>query len=204
MQFQGDRMTRKMIFSLIAFIGMAVSGMAASDPKPSVGIVNFTTCMTESKLGQQEQSSFESLKTQMSTLLEDTEKQINELATKFNDADYMDGLSPDAEEVMKNKFTTLNEEMNRYQNQYYQVLNQANMKIVQSLGASIQTASSSVASSKKLSMVMNKEACFYAAPTLDVTNLVIAEMDKTFEKMQVSTEAPAAPAKTTSTKAKKG
>ena len=34
---------------------------------------------------------------------------------------------------------------------------------------------------KKLMMLVNKDACFYCIPTLDVTNLIIAEMDKSFE-----------------------
>jgi len=137
--------------------------------------------MTESKMGKQEQASFESLKDQMSSLLEDTEKQLNELTSKFNDPEYMDGLSPDGEEELKTKFQMLNEEMSRYQNQYYQVLNQANTKVVQSMSSRIQEAAEKVAKSRKLSMVINKEACFFYTSGLDVTNFVIAELDRTFE-----------------------
>ncbi len=174
-------MIRKTLLSTLVILGLCAGGFAA-EPKPSVGVVNFNNCMTDSKLGKQEQSSFDALKNQMTSLLEDTEKQTNEIAAKFNDAEYMDGLSPEAEEEMKNKFRGLNEEMNRYQNQYYQVLQQANMKIMQTIGAGIQEASEKVAKDKRLNMVMSKEACFFAAPTLDVTNFVVAEMDKTFEQ----------------------
>jgi len=174
-------MLRKIRFLTLAMLALATSAFAAAEPKSSVGVVNFATCMAESKLGQQEQASFESLKTQMGSLLEDTEKQINEIAAKFNDPEYMDGLSPEAEDELKNRYRGLNEEMSRYQNQYYQVLNQANMKIVQAMGAKIQDAAQNVASKQKLTMVMNKEACFFVTPTLDVTNLVIAEMDRIFE-----------------------
>lgn len=144
------------------------------------GIVNFGTCISDSKLGKQEQSSFESLKKQMTTLLEDTEKQLNELSTKFNDPEYLDGLSPEAEEELKVKFRTLSEELNRYQNQYYQVMNQANMRIMQTMSTSINNASEKVGKDKKLSMVINKDACFYFTPTLDVTQLVVIEMDKNY------------------------
>ncbi len=173
-------MIRKALFALFVVFGLS-TGAFASEAKSSVGIVNFTNCMTDSKTGKQEQASFESLKTQMTSLLEDSEKQLTELSTKFNDPEYMDGLSPEAEEEMKVKFRSLSEEMNRYQNQYYQVLNQANMKIVQTMGAHIQEASEQVAKNKKLTVVMNKEACFFHAAALDVTGLVIAEMDKAFE-----------------------
>jgi outer membrane protein len=145
-----------------------------------VGIVNFGTCVADSKIGKQEQSSFESLKKQMTTLLEDTEKQLNEMSAKFNDPDYLDGLSPEAEEELKVKFRTLNEELGRYQNQYYQVMNQANMRIVQTMSTNIAAASEKVAKDKKLTMIVNKDACFYFSPALDVTSLVVAEMDKNF------------------------
>ncbi|NGX39335.1 MAG: hypothetical protein KR126chlam1_00661 [Chlamydiae bacterium] len=175
-------MTRKFFLSFFTLIAFCTAGFAAADAQSSVGVVNFAKCMTESKLGKQEQASFESLKTQMTSLIDDTEKQINVMAEKFNDDDYMDGLSPDAEEEMKSKFRLLNDEMNRYQNQFYQVMNQANMKLVQSMGASIQEASTKVAAEKKLTMVINDEACFFSAPTLNVTQLVITEMDKGFDK----------------------
>lgn len=175
-------MIRKTIFSVLAILGLCTGGFAASELKSSVGVVNFSSCVSDSKLGKQEQAAFESIKGQMTSLLEDTEKQLNELAAKFNDAEYMDGLSPEAEEEMKNKFRTLNEEMNRYQNQYYQVLQQANMKMMQTIGTGIQEASEKVAKDKKLNMVMSKEACFFTAPTLDVTNFIIAEMDLAYEQ----------------------
>jgi len=152
----------------------------AAESAQSFGVVNFGTCVSDSKLGIQEQASFEALKKQMASLLEDTEKQLNDLTAKFNDPDYLDGLSPEAEEELKNKFRSLNEDLNRYQNQYYQVMNQANMRIVQTLSNGINTASEKVAKDKKLSVVFNKEACFYYTPALDVTKLVIAEMDKAF------------------------
>ena len=166
----------KYVFGAVATL-LAGSLSAAEN----YGIVNFSTCVTDSKLGKQEQGNFEGLKKQLGTHLEETEKQINELAAKFNDAEYMDGLSPDAEEEMKVKIRGLNEEMSRYQNQYYQVLNQANMRVVQILSTSVSAASEQIAKDKKLSMVINKDACFFYAPTLDVTNLVVSEMDKTYE-----------------------
>lgn len=184
-------MKHRFIPSLFIAIGLSAAAISA-EPPSNFGIVNFGTCVSDSKLGKQEQASFEALKKQMSTLLEDTEKQLNELATKFNDPEYIDGLSPEAEGDLKNKFRTLNEELGRYQNQYYQVMNQANMRIVQTLSTSITTASEKVAKDKKLDMVANKDAFFYYTPAKDVTPLVIAEMDKNFaqdSKKQVGSTA---------------
>lgn len=174
-------MIRKSLFTCLALIGLCTSAFAAQEPKSSVGIVNFTNCITDSKLGKQEQASFDSLKNQMTSLMQDTEAKLGDLANKFQDNDYMDGLSPEAEEEMKNQYAQLSEEIGRYQNQYYQVMNQAQMKMVQTMGASVQKASEAVAKAKKLNMVMNKEACFFTNAALDVTASVIAEMDKQFE-----------------------
>lgn len=174
-------MVYQLLVAVLLSFGVMATASANQDAKGQVGIVNFATCMTESKLGKKEQASFESLKKQMTSLLEDTEKQLTEISAKFNDAEYMDGLSPEAEEELKNKFRTLSEEMSRYQNQYYQVLNQANMKILQAMSSNIQAASERVAKDKRLTMIVNKEACFFYTPQLDVTNLVVAELDRTFE-----------------------
>lgn len=173
---------KKTFVPLLLALGLMSAPLAAaSNPQPTVGVVNFSQCLTDSKFGKQEQASFEALKKQMTALLEDTEKQLNEIAAKFNDPEYMDGLSPEAEDELKTKFRTLSEEMNRHQNQYYQVLQQANMKVIQAIGGNIQQAAERVAKDKHLTMVINKEACFFYTPTFDVTNFVIADMDKNFE-----------------------
>lgn len=174
-------MKRHFIPIFIAAIGL-FSAAHAAENIPSVGVVNFVTCASNSKLGKQEQAAFEALKKQMTSLLEETEKQINELATKFNDPEFLDSLSPEAEEEFKNKFRSLNEDMNRYQNQYYQVLQQSNMKVMQTLGNSVNVASEKVAKDKKLSLIVSKDSCFFAATALDITDLIVVEMDKIFDQ----------------------
>lgn len=172
-------MKKHILFSLVSCIGLSTAAFAADAPG-GVGVVNFVTCVTDSKVGKQEQSSFEALKKQLVSLLEDTEKQLTDISTKLNDKEYLDGLSPEGEDELKTKFRTLNEELGRYQNQYYQVLNQANMKLVQVMSTNINNASEKVAKEKRLSVVINKDACFFYSNQLDVTPFVVAEMDKNF------------------------
>lgn len=173
-------MFRRFLIATISLLSLT-AGVHAADAVPIVGVVDFAKCVTDSKQGKQEQSSFDSLKNQMSSALQETEKQLTEISAKFNDAEFLDGLSPEAEEELKNKYRNLSEEMSRYQNQYYQVLNSANMRIIQSLGGMINNASEKVAKDKKLTVVLNKEACFFFSDKLDVTSSVISEMDKVFE-----------------------
>jgi outer membrane protein len=145
------------------------------------GVVNFTTCITDSKSGKKEQENMENIRNQMSTLIEDTEKELKELSAKFEDTEFLDSLSPKAEEEMKVKYQTLQEDLGRYQNQYYQVLQHAQYQLIQKMSGNIAKAAEIVAKQKNLDYVINKEACFYIRSDLDVTSAVISEMDKTFE-----------------------
>ena len=114
-------------------------------------------------------------------MIDDTEKELKEISTKLEDSEYLDSLSPKAEEELKARFQTLNEDLSRYQGQFYQVMQQANMQLVHKMSAQIARASEKVAKDKKIDYVINKEACFYYRPDLDMTQQVITEMDKNFD-----------------------
>jgi outer membrane protein len=171
-------MMKKTLRSLLVLGCLSAASLSAAE---SIGVVNFATCISDSKTGKAEQANFEDLKKQLGGHLEAVEKELNEIAGKLNDTEYMDGLSPEAEMELREKARGLNEEMMRYQNQYYQVLNQANMKIVQQISAQIASASEAVAKMQKRQVVLNKESCFYHDASLDITAQVIAEMDKTYD-----------------------
>ncbi len=164
---------------------LAAGSLSAAE---HVGVVNFTDCVTNSKVGQEEQSRFEGMKKQLGSHLEQTEKEMNDLASKLNDPEYLDGLSPEAEKDLKEKIARLNEEFSRYQNQYYQVLNQANMKVVQLLSSKVNAASEVIAKEKKLNLVLHKDVCFYYSSSLDITTDVIACMDKNYEQEKKEAE----------------
>lgn len=147
----------------------------------NVGVVNFKVCVEKSKHGQQEKNAYEALKKQMSSMLEKAGKELEDIAKKLEDQDYMDGLSPAAEEELKQKYQTLSQDYSRYQNQYMQMLNQANYKVMQSLHLYVSKASENIAKSKNLPLVFSEESVFYYDSILDITQDVIAEMDRRFE-----------------------
>ncbi|HSX37649.1 MAG TPA: OmpH family outer membrane protein [Chlamydiales bacterium] len=159
---------------------LTVSGFA--DEAPVIGAVNFSECISDSKAGKKEQENMETLRKQMSSLIETSEKELREISAKFEDTEYLDSLSPKAEEELKVKYQALQEDLGRYQQQFYQVLNHANYQMVQKMSSTIAAASEIIAQEKNLDYVLNREACFYIRPDLDVTNLVVAEMDKTFDQ----------------------
>lgn len=169
----------KFFFVASAIFGL-MGGLTANEG-PVIGVVNFTSCVTESKAGKREQENMENIRKQMASLIEATEKELKEIAVKFEDTEYLDSLSPKAEEDLKIKFQALQEDHGRYQNQFYQVLQHANYQMIQKMSGAIAKASEKIAQSKQLDYVMNKEACFYIRPDLDVTTLIISEMDKNYD-----------------------
>jgi outer membrane protein len=172
-------MFKKICTKWILLSCLAAGTLSAAE---RIGIVDFANCVAESKVGKEEQSNFDNMKQQLGAHLEQTEKELTGLASKLNDPDYMDGLSPEAEQDLKEKIHSLNDELSRYQNQYYQVLNQANMKVVQKLNAKVNEAAEQVAKDKKLNLVLHKDVCFFSASDLDITSSVVEKMDKAYEK----------------------
>lgn len=167
----------------------AVSVQAA-DKGMRIAVVDFAKCVTESKHGKAEQANFESIRMQMQKAIEDLDAQMNETANKLQDKDLLDSLSPEAENELKTRFQTLGEELNRYHSQYYQVMQQANMKLVHTMSSLINQASEVIAKKDKWDLIMNKEAAFHFNQDLDVTSNIIQELNKKFEKEEKAQSKP--------------
>ena len=164
--------------TILSLMFLSLSWLAAAD----IGIVNFGKCIESSKYGRYEQKQFESVKNQLQKAVQDLNDQLTTVANKLQDPDILDSMSPDAEKELRQKFQLLNEEMQRYQSQYYQVMQQANMKLMQAMADQVQEASKTVAKRAKLSLILQKEAALHYTEAFDVTSDVIAEMDKKFDK----------------------
>jgi len=147
-----------------------------------IALVSFKTCVEKSKIGQKEQAAFDAMKKQMESILEGKEKSLTEVSAKFNDIDYLDSLSPDAEADLKRQFRTLNQEFNQQQQQFYQTLSQSNMMIIQKLTDAVTKASTAVAKAQNIDVVLNEESSFFAVAAIDISALVINVMDEAFEK----------------------
>ncbi|MCB1180992.1 MAG: OmpH family outer membrane protein [Chlamydiia bacterium] len=157
-----------------------------------IGVVDFKKVVEKSKQGQQEKNAFEALKNQMMETLEKTDKELETLAEKLEDQDYMDGLSPAAEEELKLKFQQLSQEFARYQNQYYQMLNQANYRMLQSLHAVVAGAAEKVRKSKNLDAIFNQDSVFAFNELLNFTTDVIKQMDEGFDSEHQDNSLPEA------------
>lgn len=178
-------------------LSMIIMGSAYAAPEiaaaPKVRVVHFKTCVEQSKLGKQEQSSFDALKKQMESVLAEKEKPLNEMAVKFEDPDYLDSLTAEAETEMKRKFRVLNQEYNSLQQQYLQALQQANLKIVQRLNDVVTKASEKVAKDSNIDLILSDESAFFASPSLDISPQVVTTMDQIFDQEAKDSKSGALP-----------
>lgn len=169
------------ILFVAALIAMGVAGpLAAAEPR--LGVVDFRACMEDSKYGRQEISSIEAMQNQMINQMEALQKELQEVASKLQDPEYVDGISPEAVEQLNMKGRQLSQELARDQQLFQGMLQQAQMKMVQVMSMHIMRASQLVAANKGLDMVVNQEAVFYFPSTSDVTSEVVAEMNKLYDQ----------------------
>lgn len=152
-----------------------------------IGVVNFRQCVEKSKLGKQEQENFENLKKQMESVLGEKDKTLNDMASKLNDPDYLDSLSPEAETDLKRKFRALSQELAGQQQEYMQVLQQTNMKVIQNMNDLVGKAASGIAKAEKYDLILNEEVIFSSSPELDITGRVVASLDADFDKDAANT-----------------
>ena len=178
----GDIM-KKLCITLALLVG-AITTTHAEELK--VGIVNFQTCVMESQFGKREQEQLQTIKEQMESLVKDLDKKLADVGEKLGDPDYLDTLSPEGEAELKSEFQMGQEEMQRYQGQYYQVMQQSQARLHQVMAHHIAQASEKVAEANKLSHVIHRDVCFYSSSSFDVTDQIIETMDKAFEEEEKS------------------
>ncbi|WP_052354689.1 OmpH family outer membrane protein [Candidatus Protochlamydia sp. R18] len=180
---------RQLLLTLFCTFVVSTSAFAQTTSQPlKIGIVNAKKCLDESKLGKEEQANFDKMKKQMESILQDKERDLEELESKINDEDYMDSISEEAASELKRKKRNLKNEGLQLQNQYIQTLQQANLKIVQKLTDTIAKASSQVAQDttigQAVDVIFSDEACTYFAPGLDVTDRVVTKMNAIYDNEQ--------------------
>lgn len=180
------KLISKMFFvtAALCFCMSAVHAEAPQDAqqKLKIAVVNFKSCVENSKLGKQEQSNFEGLKKKMESTLEEREKVMNEMANKLNDNDYLDSLTAEAETELKRNFRQMSQEMSAQQNQFYQTLSQTNVKVIQKMTDMVTKAANQVAKQEGFDIILTEEAVFFAVPALDISPKIIAILDNDFEK----------------------
>ncbi|ANH79043.1 OmpH family outer membrane protein [Candidatus Chlamydia sanziniae] len=168
---------KKLLFCT-GFTILSLSSVAQAD----IGYVSLKRCLEESALGKKESEELESMKQQFMQNAEKMEEELSSLYGKLQDEDYMESLSETVSEELRKKFENLSAEYNAYQSQYYQTINQSNVKRVQKLIQEVKSASETVREEAKLEAIFNEEAILAISPGTDKTTEIIKILDESFKK----------------------
>ena len=164
-----------------------------------VGVISTKKIFEESKLAQEGQKTYQKLKNQMDSALEAKLAAFQEIERQEKDEDYMESLSKEAAGELRLKKKGIEEEANRIQGQYFQLIQQARGKVMQKLLDQVGVASKKIAEQsvdgKKLDLILSDESCTYFTPKLDVTSKVVVEINAMYDAEQVKSGAtgPSAP-----------
>lgn len=153
-----------------------------------VGVISTKKIFEESKLAQEAQKMYQKLKSQMDTALEAKLAAFQEIERQEKDEDYMESLSKEAAGELRLKKKGVEEEANRIQGQYFQLMQQARGKVMQKLLDQVGVISKKIAEQgldgNKLDLILSDESCTYFAAKLDITEKVVAEINALYESEQ--------------------
>ncbi|WP_139414367.1 OmpH family outer membrane protein [Chlamydia abortus] len=167
--------------TFLTLAGMQQVCADESSNKGVLGVVSLKRCLEESALGKKETEELENMKQQFSKNSEKMEEELSSLYNKLQDEDYIESLSTSAAEELRKKFEELSAEYNALQSQYYQILNQTNMKRVQKLIQEVKKASAKVREQTGLYAILNDEVVLSIDSSADKTDEIIKILDESFK-----------------------
>ena len=175
------KFTKSTITLALGLMCLTKFASAENTDKLKIGVVDFRTCIEKSYLGQEEQTKLEAMRNEMINSLEDKNKLLTEVMDKLKKPEFLDTISPEAEEKLQKEYAQLSEEIQYMQNQAYQALNEAQMRMFQTMNEQVQKSSEYLAREHGLDLVINQEHCFYYKRPLEMTQLVIQELNRHFQ-----------------------
>ena len=168
---------------LLLFISLSLvsSPAFAASSTSTIGIVNLRRCLEEAALGKKEAAEFEKMKKQFSNSMGKMEEELSSIYSKLQDDDYMEGLSESAATELRKKFEELSAEYNTAQGQYYQILNQSNLKRMQKIMDEVKKASEIVRVQEGLTVLLNEDVVLAIDASADKTDDIIKILDDSFQ-----------------------
>ncbi|MGE3954498.1 MAG: OmpH family outer membrane protein [Parachlamydiales bacterium] len=164
-------------------ITAAHADLSSTMPKVQmIGILDFQQCVDNSKEGKEQGEQLKSIEAQLSSTIQETEKGLQEIIQKAQDPDYRDSLSPEAEREMLQRGQMLHGQLQEQRQQFYQIMQQAEMQVIQQLRVGVARAAGVVAKKYNLDLVLPENATFYFKSGMDITKDVITELDKQFDQ----------------------
>jgi len=173
---------KKTLFTSLLAMVCTFSFIHSDENVNKIAVVNFSECVHGSKYGIREQASLEKVQNELKKGIQDLHNQLNQIVTKLQDEDYRDAISQEEEKALQSKLQLLNEELNRYQGQYYQTMQQANMKMLQAMHEKTSEAAKAVAKEEGIGFMLNSEAALSFPTSHDATKSVLSKLDQWYDK----------------------
>ncbi|MCH9616849.1 MAG: hypothetical protein SP4CHLAM5_01230 [Chlamydiia bacterium] len=194
---------KKLLMTTVCALTLSTATLAAKVPANAARVTDFRRCFMESELGKKEQENFKVMQEQMEKSVKEVTDQLTDIQAKLADEDIMDSLSKEAEDELKAKQATLTGELQRYQMQFPQILQQAQNQTFYQFREKVKAAATELAAEKKYGCILNEEQAFFYKAELDVTDAVIAKLDKMHEQEAEKAKVDAAKANAEAAKAEK-
>lgn len=195
--------SKNLLMTTLCVLSFSTAALSAKAPANAARITDFRRCFMESELGLKEQESFKAMQEQMEKSIKEVTDQLTDIQAKLSDEDVRDSLSKEAEDELMAKQKTLTGELQRYQMQFPQILQQAQNQAFYNFREKVKAAASELAAEKKYGCILNEEQAFFYKEELDVTDAVIAKLNKIHQAEIKQEEKASAEAAKVEKKAKK-
>lgn len=162
----------------------------ATEQSIKVGVVDFRTCIEKSYLGQSEQNRLETMQNDMISSMEEKQTQLQVVVDKLKNQDYMDTLNASAEQELQAQFKELSDQMQMAQYQANQSWEKARMDLFQTMNSEVAKAAEYLAREEGLDLILNQESVFFFKRPSDITPLVVAELNRHYDKDTLEATAP--------------
>ncbi len=191
------------MMTTLGALSLLAAPLSAKSTASTPRFADFRRCFMESEFGKKEQENLQEMQKQMEKSIGDLSAQIKEVQDKLANEDVLDSLSEEAVANLKTQQDTLMGEMQRYQMQFPQIVQQAQSQSVFAVREKAKEAAKELAAEKKYSAVLNEDQAFFFEAKLDVTDEVIKKLNAKFEQEQKEESAKVAKSEKAKKKADK-
>ncbi|MCH9612507.1 MAG: hypothetical protein S4CHLAM102_09980 [Chlamydiia bacterium] len=171
-----------LLFLFLFGLSYLVQGHCHAQDNPSIAFVDFHSCVVESKYGIQQQKLFTHVEEQTQKYMVEIEMQLQDTIANLQDSDYVDALTPEAEEKLNAKAEKLTDDLMRQEDLLYQTRQIAQSTISQKMQQLINVAAKEVAKTEHIDIILGNQLAYAFPSSLDITSKVIAQLNKDFDE----------------------
>ena len=170
--------------STVLILGTFISGTKAQEiPVPKIGVIDVQKVLRDSKAAKSVRPEFDKMRKAFQKRVSEQEQQLRQAEQELTRQRAI--LAPEA---FSQKRRSLSEEARRAQNSVKErrrQLDRAFKDTKNEILKNLVMVARQVAKAKKLNMLLEKQFVFLSVKTMDVTNEVIARLDKRLPKLAV-------------------